>query len=141
MTGKKLNSGGDYWPWQKGHFDPSACKVFGFEGFPSASPGWYAWLNTQPPKLKELHVVGDVLVSNPGATATLTMREPQGGDPKVLILDLTIMQQPGVWPPMMANIQVRFDRVAPSAAPKYGSIEVYLGQTKIVTIDHIDEVS
>ena len=42
------------------------------------SEKWHAWLNTMPPKPDDLHVSGDITVSNPGVRPTLTMRAPQG---------------------------------------------------------------
>lgn len=35
---------------------------------------WQAWLDKMPPKPDELHVTGDVMVSNPGVQPTLTIR-------------------------------------------------------------------
>lgn len=146
MSDKKTISGGSIpWPWIKPQFDPGDAhpwKAFGFAGFSSQSEGWYAWLNKMPSGPNTFHVVGDVLVSNPGVTALLTMREPQGINPNILMLDLTLVQQPGVWPDLIAHVQAHFDRVTPSGSSKYSSVDIFLGSTnKIVTIDHIEVVS
>ena len=143
-SNKKARDPGDAWPWTLPLRDPGDAfpwKPVGFAGFSKASPGWYAWLDTMPPGPNHLHVVGDVLVSNPGVLAVLTMREPQGTNPKILILDLSLVQQPGMWPAVMSHAQSRFDRFLPSGPSPYQSVEVYLGATKIVTIDHIQIVS
>jgi hypothetical protein len=59
---------------------------------------WYAWLNLMPPPPDDFHVIGDVLVSNPGVQAHLCVKEPQGINPGVLLLDLHLAQLPGMWP-------------------------------------------
>ncbi len=138
-----LRDPGDAWPWKKIQHDPGDVfpwKVNGFAGFAEDSKGWYAWLNTMPPKPDDLHVVGEVIVSNPGVRARLTMRYPQGINPAILILDLTLVQEPGIWPAVLANAQARFDRVLPSDIIGYDSVEIYLQGIKIVEIDHIEVI-
>lgn len=141
---KPTRDPGDAFPWAKASKlsrDASPWKLAAFAGYSKASHGWYAWLNTMPPKPDDLHVVGDVVVPNPGVTATLAMREPQGINPTILLLELSLAQQPGVWPAVMTNVQARFDRVVPSGASAYTSVEVFLAGEKIVDIDQIDTVS
>lgn len=77
-----------------------------------------------PPKPDELRVCGDIMVSNPGVRPMLTMRNPQGSNPAVLILDLYLIQQPGMWNPVIVCAQVRFDRVIPFGAAGYTSVEI-----------------
>ena len=72
---------------------------------------WYAWINLMPPPPNDFHVVGQVLVSNPGVTAILTPKEPQGINPTILLLDLILVQQPGYWPQVMTWMETRYDRV------------------------------
>lgn len=96
---------------------------------------WQAWLDKMPPKPHELHVVGDVMVSNPGVQPTLTMRIPQGINPAILMLDLHLVQQPGMWPQVMTCAPVRFDRVMPPGAPDYASIEIYSNREQIAQVD------
>jgi len=71
---------------------------------------WYAWNNFQPPKPHDFHITGDVEVPNPGVEPVLLMKVPQGTNPEVLLLDLFLVQRPGVWPPVEVTKQVRFDR-------------------------------
>jgi len=101
---------------------------------------WHAWLNTMPPRPDTLHVVGDVMVANPGVTPVLTMREPQGINPNILILDLQLVQQPGMWPQVVTSVQARFDRVIVKQS-SYTSVDVYLNGSKVTSIDHIDIVT
>jgi hypothetical protein len=50
---------------------------------------WYAWINIMPPRpLHSFHVSGEVLVGNPGVEAFLTVKEPQGINGDILLLDL-----------------------------------------------------
>jgi hypothetical protein len=96
---------------------------------------WQAWLDKMPPKPYELHVVGDIMVSNPGVRATLTMCSPQGLNPAILILDLYLVQQPGMWPQVMTCTSTRFDRVMPPGASGYTSVEIYSDGESIAQID------
>jgi len=100
---------------------------------------WHAWLNTMPPKPDDFHVAGDVLVANPGVQALLTMREPQSSS--ILILDLHLVQQPGIWPQLMTCTCARFDRVMPPNSINYKSVEIYQDGTKIALIDNVEVVS
>lgn len=102
---------------------------------------WHAWLNTMPPKPDDLHVMGDILVGNPGVQPTLTMREPQGINPTILMLDLHLVQQPGMWPQVMTCASARFDRVMPPKAPNYQSIEIFSEGEQITLIDNIPVIS
>jgi len=96
---------------------------------------WQAWLDKMPPKPDELHVVGDVMVSNPGVRPMLTMRNPQGSNPAVLLLDLFLIQQPGIWPDVRVCAPARFDRVMSPGAPDYTSVEIYSDGKQILQID------
>lgn len=102
---------------------------------------WHAWLNTMPPKPDDFHVSGDVLVSNPGVQPILTMREPQGINPTILILDLNLVQQPGMWPQVMTCASAKFDRVMPPNAANYQAVEIFSQGEKVVLIDFISVVS
>lgn len=102
---------------------------------------WHAWLNTMPPKPDDFHVAGDVLVSNPGVEPLLTMREPQGINPAVLILDMHLVQRPGAWPAVMTCQAATFQRVMPPGAPNYQSVEVYSDGTQVAFIDHVEVAS
>lgn len=134
---------GDAWPLKKIQGDRGDAfprTPAGFAGFAKESLGWHAWLDTMPPAPEHLHVVGEVIVSNPGVRALLTMRYPQGINPAILILDLFLIQEPGIWSTVMCDAQPRFDRVMPSDFARYQSVEVYLEGVKIVSIDHIQIV-
>lgn len=98
---------------------------------------WYAWLDTMPPKPDTLHVTGDVVVGNPGVNAVLTMREPQGFNPAVLILDLHLVQLPGQWIQVVSCAAAKFERhLIPGNGP-YSSIEIHLDNERIAFIDDI----
>jgi hypothetical protein len=91
---------------------------------------WYAWLNKMPPGPNSLHVVGEVFVGNPGMQAELTIKEPQGINPAILLLDLHVTQRPGMWPQVMTWVQARFDKVIVPGSPNYTDVEVFaIGQS------------
>jgi hypothetical protein len=51
---------------------------------------WYAWHNRQPPGPQTLYVTGVCTVPDTGWTVELRRHEPQGINPKVLLLDLVV---------------------------------------------------
>src|SRR5437016_3933113 len=59
---------------------------------------WHAWINKMPPSPDTLHVRGEVEVSNPGIEVVLFKRQPQGINPAIILLDLFLIQRPGIWP-------------------------------------------
>ena len=51
---------------------------------------WFAWENRQPPGPARLHVGGEVETLSAHRIPKLTRAAPQGTNPKILILNLTI---------------------------------------------------
>lgn len=72
---------------------------------------WYAWNNLMPPMPNDFHVVGKVLAPNPGVIGELTERVPQGSNPNYKLLNLHLIQRPGLWPQIMTWINVRYDEL------------------------------
>src|SRR5262245_32368566 len=91
-----------------------------------ATRNWYAWINLMPPKPDDFHVKGEVLVPNPGVQAELTVREPQGINRELLLLDLHAIQRPGMWPQVMTWVQARYDLIMPPLSPQYSEVEIFL---------------
>lgn len=100
---------------------------------------WYAWINLMPPKPDDFHVVGEVLVANPGLQAELCIKEPQGTNPNILLLDMHLVQRPGVWPQVMTWVQCRFDKILRPDDPRYTDVEVFHEGTSVATMK-VDEV-
>ncbi len=94
---------------------------------------WYAWLNLMPPGPCQLHVSGEIQVPNPGVDPLITPREPQGINPAVFLLDLYLVQRPGLWPDVLVWKQVRYDKVLPSKQ-EYSEVQIFCGDIVIATI-------
>ncbi len=97
---------------------------------------WYAWNNLMPPKPDDFHVVGEVLVGNPRIEAQLRMKEPQGINPQILLLDLILVQSPGgiviepvVWVP------ARFDKIMTPKAQLYTQVQIFYNGEQIALLD------
>jgi hypothetical protein len=99
----------------------------------AATRQWYAWLNTMPPKPDDFHVTGEVQVANPGIEALLLKREPQGINPSILLLDLHLVQKPGIWPAKVSWAQARYDEVP--AAGSYTEVNVFCESKAIARMD------
>lgn len=79
---------------------------------PDKVSAWFAWNNLMPPGPASFHIVGDIEVPNPGVEPLLTMKLPQGINRRILLLTLSLIQKPGIWPQHVAVKQVRFDKCA-----------------------------
>ncbi len=106
-----------------------------------ATRNWHAWLNTMPPKPDDLHVAGDVVVGNPGVEAILTMRDPQGINPTILLLDLHLVQKPGDWIQVVSVAPARYTRVLPPNSPNYQAVDIFHEGRLIAKIEDIPVVS
>ncbi|MBM3552343.1 MAG: hypothetical protein FJX45_11350 [Alphaproteobacteria bacterium] len=85
--------------------------------------GWHAWIDLQPPGPPKIHVVGDVLVPNPGVEAYLLYRWPQGFNPYILLLELVLFQRPGIWPQVLSLSEVHFKKVV--GLYKYKTVQIF----------------
>ena len=92
--------------------------------------GWYAWNNLMPPPPPSFHIIGDVEVPNPGVDVSLTERVPQGINPRIILLDLHLIQKPGIWPQIVVRKQVRFDKMRAI----YSEADVFSGGTLIAQV-------
>ena len=93
---------------------------------------WYAWINLMPPPPEDLHIVGEVYVPNPGVEPLLTPKVPQGTNPKILLLDLHLIQQPGIWPQVFVWKPVRFDKVV--SGMQYTQVQIFCGDEIIADL-------
>ena len=100
---------------------------------------WYAWINLMPPRPDDAHVIGEVLVANPGIQAHLCVREPQGINATILLLDLYLVQRPGKWPQVMTWVQARYDKILTSGSPKHEQVEIFLDKESIAQVP-VEEV-
>lgn len=96
---------------------------------------WYAWLNLMPPKPDDLHVTGQVFVGNPGVLAYLNVRGEKGMDSNILLLDLHLVQQPGMWTQNMTWVTARYDKTLSPSSPKYTDVKVFFNDEIIATLN------
>jgi hypothetical protein len=92
-----------------------------------------------PPKPDDFHVIGEILVDNPGVQGELCPKEPEEIDPNILLLDLHLVQRPGVWPQVRTWVQCRYDRILSPRSPKYTDVEVFYNGASIAKVK-VDEV-
>jgi hypothetical protein len=95
-----------------------------------ATRDWFAWNNTMPPKPDVFHVVGEVQVSNPGVDVLLAPRNPQGINPKILLLDIHLHQRSGIWPQVVVWKQARYEKVNAN----YESVQIFYCNDVIANI-------
>lgn len=93
---------------------------------------WYAWNNLMPPKPDDFHIVGEVLVPNPAVIAKLSPKEPQGINPDILLMDLILIQKPGIWPQVMTWVQARYDKVLVNST--YKQVQIFCGKDVIADV-------
>jgi hypothetical protein len=78
--------------------------------------------NRQPLGPASFYAIATVQVPSPGYTATLTKAVPQGIIATILLLKVTTKKKPGFWPPVVTNVDARYD------------IKNYKGKYKQVTV-------
>jgi hypothetical protein len=83
-----------------------------------------------PPKPDDFHIVGEVQAPNPGVDPLLVPRTPQGINPRILLLDLVLVQRPGVWPQIVVWKQARYDKVNVT----YDQVQVFCGGVEIASV-------
>ncbi len=96
---------------------------------------WYAWIDLMPPKPDDFHVTGEVQAGNPGILAQLCVREPQGINPRILLLDLHLVQQPGMWTQVVTWVQARYDKVLSPQSQRYDKVEIFSGGVSVAQVD------
>jgi hypothetical protein len=99
---------------------------------------WYAWLNTMPPKPDDFHVTGEVRVGNPGIYVLLVKKQFQVFGPLILLLDLHLVQRPGLWPQVISWVPARYDET--NAVNAYTKVRIFCGQ-KIIAKKRVVIVS
>jgi len=114
---------------QEGHCTPCAKDT--------RTQHWYAWLDLIPPTPDDLHVTGEVYVPNPGIRPLLVPHEPQGINPRILMLDLLLCQKPGTWPQVFVWTRARFDRTGRNL--RYDQVDILCGGDIIASIP-VEEV-
>ena len=102
---------------------------------PLATRDWYAWNNRMPPPPDDFHVTGEVQVPNPGVDVLLVPRSPQGINPQSLLLDLILVQRPGLWIQIPMWKPARYDKVRVT----YTGVEIFSGGSSIANIP-VDDV-
>jgi hypothetical protein len=108
---------------------------------------WYAWIT--PSKPEELHITGLVEVSNPGVQVLLVETVPQGINPRILILNLYLIQQAGCWPQVLTFKQASYIKTLNPNVLKYTSFEIrYLTtnsegvvENAVISRGDIDQIS
>jgi hypothetical protein len=82
---------------------------------------WQAWQNSMPPGPSTINVVGTCTFPTRGYKAKLTKAVPQGINPVILMLKLTITKPTGPVIPIPQKVEVRFRANAPR---KYTNVTI-----------------
>lgn len=93
---------------------------------------WKAWINTQPGADKKLYVTGEVETSSLNMVPVLKPSSPQGFNPAILFLDLTIEQQGDVGGAQIGFREVRYKRGAEEGA--YTEVTIFYEGDPIASI-------
>jgi hypothetical protein len=97
---------------------------------------WKAWQNLQPPGTPTLHVVGEVETTNSNQTPGLAEANPQGFNPDILLLDLSITTA-GTGLTVVEFKQVTFTKKI--SKDQYSSVDIFsngeqVGTAKVETV-------
>lgn len=83
-------------------------------GVPPATPAgncrnWSAWHDHQPPGPATLRVVGECEFPSAGWSVELRRREPQGANPKDLLLERVVREPPGPAAQALTTLEARYE--------------------------------
>jgi hypothetical protein len=87
---------------------------------------WEAWNNVMPGADKSFHVIGKAKVNSGGWKASLVKRVPQGINPEILLLDLTITPPTGNVIKPILNLDLDYSEKP--ATGKYTRVQVFCGE-------------
>ncbi|NBV47296.1 MAG: hypothetical protein EBR86_17085 [Planctomycetia bacterium] len=96
----------------------------------AAPAGWHAWADRRPPGKARLVVAGEVTVANPGVIAFLHERVPQGFNARILQLELSFWQRPGVWTQAVTTRSVALV----TSGTDYDGVEIHSGSAVVATM-------
>jgi hypothetical protein len=71
--------------------------------------------------------------------AQLSMRKPQGINPAILMLDLHLVQKPGMNTQVMTWVNVRYDNTVNPANTKYSQVKIFYKNKSIADVK-VEEV-
>ena len=89
---------------------PIATQATVIKGENFDKGAWHAWINNFPGGPPSFHVRGEVWVGNPGVEALLFTKYPQGINKDILLLELVLVQKPGVWTQVPVLTEAKYDR-------------------------------
>jgi hypothetical protein len=95
---------------------------------------WRAWIDLMPPNPGDFQVTGEVYVSNPGIRPELTPAIPQGINPAILLLDLKLVQQPGMWTQVMTWAKTNYKETTTPKSQRYSEVEIHFNGESIAQI-------
>jgi hypothetical protein len=98
---------------------------------PPATRNWYAQIDSMPPSPAKFRVTGEVQVGNPGIEAQLSVSQPQGINPAILLMDLNLTQKPGPWPQEMTWVPAKYEK---AGSANYTDVEIFFNGASIARI-------
>lgn len=98
---------------------------------------WIAWVDNKPLSPRALHVLGRIMVPNPGVIASLVPYEGGGGNDDKLRLDLGFEQMPGVWAQVVVSREVRYDLSGYNADHKIVQVRRPSGLKEVIEIEDL----
>jgi hypothetical protein len=64
--------------------------------------------------------------------AFLFPKEPQGINPDILLMDLILVQKPGIWPQWVTWVPARYDKILVNST--YKRVEIFCEGNKIADV-------
>jgi len=103
-----------------------------------ATQHWVAWLALRNDAPHTLHVEGEACLPNMGVDAFLMPTAPQSPDPDLLLLDVVLVQRPGIWPRVEQWKPVRYTRRVLETESAQGRVALRVGsrEVAVVTVRH-----
>jgi hypothetical protein len=100
----------------------------------ASTSNWIAWNDVSPPGPASFHIIGEIQVGNPGIDVLLTEMQPQGINPEIILLDLHLIQRPGLWPQHVVTKLAQYEK----PGSRYLEASVLYGSTTVATVPVIN---
>lgn len=99
------------------------------------SKNWHAWIDTMPPKPNKLYITGEVYIDTIGVKPQLAIREPQGINPDIIIVDLRLVPLQEKTDLINTWIPCRLEKILTSGHIMHKEVEIFYNDELLVGID------
>jgi hypothetical protein len=104
-------------------FSAAGAQMAGSQETEITTSNWNAWVDRQPPGPAAFHLTGIVELPHAGFEVSLAPSEPQGFNPAILMMELTVTELDGLHTQAIEGRGVRYD-ISPYEGNLYREVSI-----------------